>query len=273
MMSRRTPGIHTMFDPTRPRFPTFSLSSRMTLLYSHGRHLPTSGPFRSPLMVHVSASRCRYHQSRVRQRRYATIAEDDIASAPHKPLPPLKNPFPYPNNAKPTPHQIFHLPVNATQAQIKARCKSIHPLDEVTLISIKITSSSTHTTQTHNTPPISPGTSRSTAFAPSKRRTTTLTDALCPLTLTRALRRRRRTLIRTYTRWRGGEGRITLRRRGRRRMWMLLAGRGRGGGRGLVRRRVRGRSGMGRVGGRGWCLRLGLWCVDIPIFCMPCFAD
>ncbi|KIM39520.1 hypothetical protein M413DRAFT_447011 [Hebeloma cylindrosporum] len=92
----------------------------MTLLYSHGRHFPTPC-FSIKLKVHVSASRvscCRY-PGRIRQRRYATIVADDIA--PDKPIPPLKNPFPYPSNAKPTPHQIFHLPFNATQAQIKAR--------------------------------------------------------------------------------------------------------------------------------------------------------
>ncbi|KAF9483075.1 hypothetical protein BDN70DRAFT_800522 [Pholiota conissans] len=32
-----------------------------------------------------------------------------------------KNPFPYPKHPNPTPYQIFHLPVGASQAQIKAR--------------------------------------------------------------------------------------------------------------------------------------------------------
>ncbi|KAI0093409.1 hypothetical protein BDY19DRAFT_990053 [Irpex rosettiformis] len=31
------------------------------------------------------------------------------------------NPYPYPNNSSPTPHQIFHLPRSATQADVKAR--------------------------------------------------------------------------------------------------------------------------------------------------------
>ncbi|KAI0812327.1 hypothetical protein BC629DRAFT_931986 [Irpex lacteus] len=31
------------------------------------------------------------------------------------------NPYPYPNTANPTPHQIFHLPRSATQADVKAR--------------------------------------------------------------------------------------------------------------------------------------------------------
>ncbi|KAI0360861.1 hypothetical protein OH77DRAFT_1375162, partial [Trametes cingulata] len=31
------------------------------------------------------------------------------------------NPYPFPANAHPTPHQIFHLPKNATRADVKAR--------------------------------------------------------------------------------------------------------------------------------------------------------
>jgi hypothetical protein len=42
-----------------------------------------------------------------------TIAAEDIT--PDKPPPPpLSNPFPFPKNTKPTLHQIFHLPFNAT---------------------------------------------------------------------------------------------------------------------------------------------------------------
>src|SRR5271163_3399005 len=33
--------------------------------------------------------------------------------------------FPYPRHHRPTPHQIFHLPFNASQQDIKARCKFI----------------------------------------------------------------------------------------------------------------------------------------------------
>ena len=36
------------------------------------------------------------------------------------------NPYPYPTNAHPTPHQIFHLPRTATVQQVKSRCQS-HP--------------------------------------------------------------------------------------------------------------------------------------------------
>jgi len=32
------------------------------------------------------------------------------------------NPFPYPRHRHPTPHQIFHLPYSATEAEIKSRC-------------------------------------------------------------------------------------------------------------------------------------------------------
>ncbi|KAF8895723.1 hypothetical protein CPB84DRAFT_1782293 [Gymnopilus junonius] len=31
------------------------------------------------------------------------------------------NPFPYPTHRNPTPHQLFHLPINATKLEIKAR--------------------------------------------------------------------------------------------------------------------------------------------------------
>lgn len=33
------------------------------------------------------------------------------------------NPYPYPSHRSPTPHQIFHLPHNASKADVKARCK------------------------------------------------------------------------------------------------------------------------------------------------------
>jgi hypothetical protein len=35
---------------------------------------------------------------------------------------PSSTPFPFPAHRNPTPHQIFHLPSNASQAEIKARC-------------------------------------------------------------------------------------------------------------------------------------------------------
>jgi hypothetical protein len=32
------------------------------------------------------------------------------------------NPYPYPSNSSPTPHQIFHLPLSASQEEVKSRC-------------------------------------------------------------------------------------------------------------------------------------------------------
>jgi len=37
------------------------------------------------------------------------------------------NPYPYPPNSNPTPHQIFHLPLSASQKEVKARCA--HPIE------------------------------------------------------------------------------------------------------------------------------------------------
>lgn len=39
------------------------------------------------------------------------------------------NPFPYPSHRNPTPHQIFHLPRSATEAEIKARCPCFSVID------------------------------------------------------------------------------------------------------------------------------------------------
>ena len=36
------------------------------------------------------------------------------------------NPYPFPANSHPTPHQIFHLPKSATRADVKARCAYLH---------------------------------------------------------------------------------------------------------------------------------------------------
>ena len=40
---------------------------------------------------------------------------------------PTSPPFPFPAHRNPTPHQIFHLSPGASQADIKARCTSVHP--------------------------------------------------------------------------------------------------------------------------------------------------
>lgn len=46
-------------------------------------------------------------------------------------------PFPFPTHRNPSPHQIFHLPLNASQVEIKARCARIsilqHPPQLLTL--------------------------------------------------------------------------------------------------------------------------------------------
>lgn len=36
-------------------------------------------------------------------------------------------PYPFPSNAQPTPHQIFHLPIGASQQDIKSRCRYLCP--------------------------------------------------------------------------------------------------------------------------------------------------
>ena len=38
------------------------------------------------------------------------------------------NPYPYPSNSSPTPHQIFHLPLSASQEEVKSRC--VHRLTD-----------------------------------------------------------------------------------------------------------------------------------------------
>lgn len=39
-----------------------------------------------------------------------------------------KHPFPFPHRTNPTPHEIFHLPRSASQADIKSRCEHSFPL-------------------------------------------------------------------------------------------------------------------------------------------------
>lgn len=49
------------------------------------------------------------------------------------------NPYPYPNNLNPTPHQIFHLPKGASRADVKARCtsQSMQPYFTVLVLSLR----------------------------------------------------------------------------------------------------------------------------------------
>ena len=39
------------------------------------------------------------------------------------------NPYPYPPHSKPTPHQIFHLPLTASQKEVKSRCLHRYAID------------------------------------------------------------------------------------------------------------------------------------------------
>ena len=43
------------------------------------------------------------------------------------------DPYPYPSNSNPTPHQIFHLPLSASQQEVKSRCVH-HPIDHFTIL-------------------------------------------------------------------------------------------------------------------------------------------
>ena len=76
---------------------------------------------------------------------------------------PSSTSFPFPAHRNPTPHQIFHLPSNASQAEIKGRCTSIpvcsHPLENLTQqtpIDVQITSSRGHSIQTRQLHRLSP---------------------------------------------------------------------------------------------------------------------
>ncbi|PPQ82880.1 hypothetical protein CVT25_009697 [Psilocybe cyanescens] len=54
---------------------------------------------------------------KISSRGFATISSQNEANGKSAP----KNPYPYPRNPRPTPYQIFHLPVGASQSEIKAR--------------------------------------------------------------------------------------------------------------------------------------------------------
>ncbi|KAI0686840.1 hypothetical protein BC835DRAFT_1378184 [Cytidiella melzeri] len=59
------------------------------------------------------------------------------------------NPFPYPTHvARPTPHQIFHLPPSATQADVKARCKHFYTLS-LSLLSYSVLLTKTNSNKTN----------------------------------------------------------------------------------------------------------------------------
>ncbi|KAL1707014.1 hypothetical protein EV121DRAFT_200152 [Schizophyllum commune] len=54
--------------------------------------------------------------SRTASRTFSTSTTRSFSTTP-----PRENAYPFPTNPRPTPHQIFHLPVTATQKEIKAR--------------------------------------------------------------------------------------------------------------------------------------------------------
>ncbi|KDR75059.1 hypothetical protein GALMADRAFT_69917 [Galerina marginata CBS 339.88] len=63
----------------------------------------------------ATTSQCRRIPS-LSKRNYHTATEEGSTNPSSN-----HNPFPYPSHRNPTPHQLFHLPVNATKAEIKAR--------------------------------------------------------------------------------------------------------------------------------------------------------
>ena len=86
---------------------------------------------------------------------------------------PSSAPFPFPAHRNPTPHQIFHLPSNAPQAEIKARCTfaSISP-SQALLNHSQITSSREPSIQTRQLHRPSPRVYATPGFTPSVGPTT-----------------------------------------------------------------------------------------------------
>lgn len=85
-----------------------------------------------------------------------------------------KPPFPFPTHTNPAPHDIFHLPRNASQRDIKSRCEHTRTPSLVTSSTIpdaKITSSSRSTTPTPFVDSMSRPRCATPGFAPSPRRT------------------------------------------------------------------------------------------------------
>lgn len=83
------------------------------------------------------------------------------------------SPFPFPSHRNPTPHQIFHLPPGASQADIKARCKSItYTTHQLTLYPRQTTSSPGHSTPTRQQHKHSPQLCVTRASTPSPEHTT-----------------------------------------------------------------------------------------------------
>jgi hypothetical protein len=89
---------------------------------------------------------------------------------------PSSTPFPFPAHRNPTPHQIFHLPSDASQAEIKARCMfvSIYPpqFHSTTHTMVQITSSREPSIQTRQFHGSSLRACATPAFTPSPGPTT-----------------------------------------------------------------------------------------------------
>jgi hypothetical protein len=84
-------------------------------LWSHASHRMSVVRCHLPMHLRVTLP-CQLHHIVGHTRRASTSP----SSTPTQ--------FPFPAHRNPTPHQIFHLPLNASHAEIKARCTSIFHL-------------------------------------------------------------------------------------------------------------------------------------------------
>ena len=76
---------------------------------------------------HLTVTRvCVMHLKAALPRAYSQLYKHLIGCARFASTSPstTSTPFLFPAHHNPTPHQIFHLPLNASQADIKARCTS-----------------------------------------------------------------------------------------------------------------------------------------------------
>lgn len=100
---------HGPVVPDAPHFsfsqPTCGTSPRTSMHFC--RNLPPKFCRCIASHLRLSVSSRRFHQS-----------ARGSTSKPSQP----NNPFPYPTHRNPTPHQLFHLPHNATETDIKSRC-------------------------------------------------------------------------------------------------------------------------------------------------------
>ncbi|KAL1727409.1 hypothetical protein EV714DRAFT_217264 [Schizophyllum commune] len=94
-----------------------------SVVEEHFNEAPSLPPERrAPRMSSPRVARARAKQglipstSRTASRTFSTTTTRSFSTTP-----PRENAYPFPTNPRPTPHQIFHLPVTATQKEIKAR--------------------------------------------------------------------------------------------------------------------------------------------------------